>query len=247
MCSFLQQDILVAALTAFFDESLSNKRERPLIYSVAGWISTVDKWTEFGKEWKAALGEFGLESFHMNRYENRFEPYDTWSDDERKSRLHRLHQIIKDYRMYGCAFAYEYEFWKIKEQMYPSDSKDPFGPLALACMDALSAWRDRQEFRDDKIEYIFAFRDGQGRDLDTYWKLFRKRQHDDSFFRPSGQWLHQYAKDSPPLQAADILAYEFMKHCAKRRRQSWSNLELTESNCRAVYFARENLITRDDD
>jgi hypothetical protein len=28
-----------------------------LVYSVAGWISTKERWIQFGKEWRKALGQ----------------------------------------------------------------------------------------------------------------------------------------------------------------------------------------------
>ena len=50
---------LMAMLTAYFDESYSHKTlaepDKPLVYTVAGWVATVEGWRAFRKEWKKAL------------------------------------------------------------------------------------------------------------------------------------------------------------------------------------------------
>jgi len=55
---------------AYFDESYSHP-PTPLVYTVAGYVSTVQEWKRFQKEWRRELGRAGVDFFHMTTYEAR--------------------------------------------------------------------------------------------------------------------------------------------------------------------------------
>ena len=62
-------------LGLYFDKSGPNN-EIPAV-TVAGVISTAERWDEFSKKWQEALHEFdGLPFFHMSEYESEIGLYE---------------------------------------------------------------------------------------------------------------------------------------------------------------------------
>ena len=72
-------------LSAYFDESYnqptSKDPDAPLVYTVAGYLASVNQWRGYNREWKKALASMGLSSFHMAEFESRIGPYANWSND----------------------------------------------------------------------------------------------------------------------------------------------------------------------
>jgi hypothetical protein len=73
-------------LVAYLDESYNHPTIKepnpPLVYTVGCWLSSVEKWQRFRKQWKAELKNRGLDFFHMSRFESRIGEYEDWSTAE---------------------------------------------------------------------------------------------------------------------------------------------------------------------
>jgi hypothetical protein len=57
---------MFTAYSAYFDAS--GHPDQQNVFTVAGFVSTVKKWTRFDKEWKAILKSEGIETFHMTDF-----------------------------------------------------------------------------------------------------------------------------------------------------------------------------------
>lgn len=86
-------DRLVATfLTGYFDES-GTHNGAPCV-SVAGYVSTVEGWELFEKEWRETLAEWGIEFFHMTDFAQGQKQFKGWSESEKLPRVNRLTDII---------------------------------------------------------------------------------------------------------------------------------------------------------
>ena len=206
---------MMAMLTAYLDESYNQPTAKdpnpPLVYTVAGWLSTVEKWSKFGKQWKAELRASGLDSFHMNRFENRIGEYEDWSDNQRHAFLRRLKRIIKENTVYGvsvsinCKDYDELATTAIRRRW----GKTYYGFDVRIIMIFLSQWADDNGY-DGKIHYVFAQLAKQGGELDRIFSVFLENRE---LFHVSQSWTKALMKDEVRLQAADVIAYEVNKRC----------------------------------
>jgi hypothetical protein len=79
--------------------------------SIAGCVSRLDKWDSFRIEWRSALGREGLEHFHMTDFEAWVPPFDFKLNDGSRDRhrhnrlLNSLLNIILEYVESFCGFT----------------------------------------------------------------------------------------------------------------------------------------------
>ena len=92
-------------LAGYFDES--GTHDSAVITSVAGFVSTPERWQRFDEEWKRVLDHWGLEYFHMKEcahYTANFAQFKT-NELGRKQLLWCLAFLICRHCLYGCAVS----------------------------------------------------------------------------------------------------------------------------------------------
>lgn len=242
-------------LAAYFDESYNQRTEKnphdTLVYTVGGWLSTVEQWKRFGKQWKSVLKSAGIEFFHMTDYESRFGDYEGWNEPKRKGVLKRLHRIIKDHTIYGCTATVTCANYDelIMPDLRPVFGKRYYGFDALACVQLMNEWCDKHGYGyEDKIHYVFADLAKQGGDLDRIFRRALSQPETKKRLRLTGTWTKGIMKDVTQLQSADIIAYEINKRAVNDigmgepyLRKSLANLHLHE-NFEAKFFGRSDLV-----
>ena len=241
-------------LAAYFDESYNHRTARnpkdPLIYTVAGCLSTVARWKKFEKQWQLELNLAGVSAFHMKDYEARQGEYRDWSNEQRVRVLKRLHKIIKGCMIYGCAASLNCADFDEKIGSTPRLANH-FGKTyydfdVRLCVKELNEWCDRHQYTD-KMLYVFSELNRQGSALDRMFREVLASPALTHRYRTNDRWVKGSMKECVPLQAADILAYELNKRAvnsasggAQFVRKSLYNLRLSRGFL-AAYFARDNL------
>lgn len=241
-------------LTAYFDESYNHRTEKnpddPLIYTVACWLSTAQKWLLFVKKWRFVLNKAGIEHFHMTDFEARKREFETWSDSKRISVLRELHQVINDHVIFGCSSSLncgDYDeligSTPILQRYF---GRDYYEFNVRVCIKDLNDWCDQRNDHDS-ILYVFANLQKQSSMLTS---LFRDMTSSDALkkqYRTTGQWTQGSMREVVQLQAADIVAYELNKRAVnsagkgpKFIRKSLENLHLSKI-WRPRYFDRDEL------
>ncbi len=218
----------IADKTAYFDESYSHTPE-PLVYTVAGYISTNIEWKKFQKEWRIVLAKENIPYFHMVDFQACKPPYGDWSKEKRVRFLKSLHRTI--HRRYRRSFAATVNIEDF-ESLAPEQKEVLVNPHVFAatiCM-TMIGWWTAENLLHAPISYILE----QGSKHDKQLRrLFQEelRDEDRGFFRV-GSFELRDKREKLPLQAADILAYETTKEVVRR---------VTTENPRSVRESIKNL------
>lgn len=235
-------------LSVYFDESYNHPTDSnpnpPLVYTIAGYISTDKRWRKFQREWREVLKEAGVAFFHMSKYEARKGEYENWPQEKRVRILKKLHSIILKYYIQSVATTVILSDYNELTEREKLAFGHPHVMAVIACMKDISIWGDYFGYREP-MAYIFeAGSDHEG----EMNRMFRSRAGDEEFKRHYrfGSWAFVDKRDMPPLQAADILAYEITKETSRQRdagntrplRLSMINLSQTNRDIWR-YYSRE--------
>lgn len=233
-----------SVLTAYFDESYNHRTEKnpdePLVYTVACWLSTAQKWLLFGKKWRFALSKYGLEFFHMTDYEARRGEYGFWPESKRIGALKEFHCIMDKHTIFGCSPSVICADYDALIEPVPRYA-DYFGRTyydfdVRVCMHKLKDWCNAHGY-GGTVQYVFAGMAKQGSALDRMFREVLKEPEIKSRFRASGTWTKGLMREVVQLQAADIVAYEINKRVVnelnarktgeRKIRKSLDNMHLT--------------------
>ena len=232
----------------YLDESYSHA-PKPLIYTVAGYLSEDSRWREFEKHWGAALLEEGLEYFHMTEFAQRIRSYQDWPEDRRRRVLTKLHGIIHENTLADFSISIVVAAF---DDVITADIREGFGGTphvfaAIGCMKSIAAWvTDSGLAKEEKIFYIFEQGATQGSALPQLFERFINDERQREMYRLEGCAFQD--KKVMPLQAADVLAYENMSEMrrlvdpgnTRKHRRSMLNLERPESDW--GYFGTPELL-----
>ena len=224
-------------LTMYLDESYSHP-PKPLIYTVAGYISEDSRWREFEKHWSGALSDEGLEYFHMSEFAQRIHIYQSWSEDRRRRVVTKLHRIIHENTL--ADFSISVVVKAFNEVINP-DIREGFGEphvfAVIGCMKSIAAWiNDSALKKQERIFYTFEQGSTHGSALRKVFERFLNDDRQCEMYRLEGFAFRD--KKEMPLQAADVLAYENMLEMrrladpenTRKPRASMLNLERPESD-----------------
>lgn len=195
-------------LAAYFDESGTHKGSP--ILAVAGYVSTVPKWKRFQREWMEALRTAKVDCFHMSEYENRKGIFADWSQRKRIAVIKRLTEIIKTNALHGVAAAVIVNDYK----EIVGQAKGTFSPYTFCvvrCMVQIARWA-KKSYQEGRIAYIFENGAGYGGEIEKKkMDLISNTLVKEAYRYQSLTFCNK--RTLIPLQAADVIAYETMKHC----------------------------------
>lgn len=187
-------------LTLYCDAS---GKDQEKLSVVAGFISTVDQWLLFEKEWAMVLQEFGVKYFHMNEFAQSRGQFEGWRgyEDKRRALINKLVGVIVTRTRYWVGSCIVLEDYKKVDADYRLHEK--FYPYPLngrVCMDMIEKWRSVHDIQGHPIELVFE-------DGDEHFGQLSDRIKERHGVRP----IPRTRMQAPPLQAADFAAYEIFK------------------------------------
>ncbi|MDT4954851.1 MAG: hypothetical protein QOJ02_2989 [Acidobacteriota bacterium] len=225
---------MITDYTAYFDESYSHTPE-PLVYTIAGYVSTNVQWKKFQKEWRRQLDGENIDFFHMVDFQACKPPYGDWPKEKRVNFLKSLHEIIHKRVTRSFATTVNIDDFESLTSYQKKMLGNPHIYATFNCMSAIGFWT-----AENLLHYPMAYVFEQGSRHDKQLrKLFNEdlRDEDRHFFRV-GSFELKDKRERRPLQAADILAYETTKEVVRR---------LTPINPRAVRKSIKNLGRAEND
>jgi hypothetical protein len=214
----------------YFDESGGEEN-----FVIAGALAPLSVWEELSEDWQRVLDREGLAEFHAENCAHGVEDFADWSKERRESLYREFAEIIQAHNgIHGIGIALDVAAWKV---MY-SDLFPPrlpavfdkpwlfaFGLVLMAavqlCPDGEQiafVFDEQREFKHQALEGYAVFKDGLLDGTAVPWAVasnLRTRLGPDLAFEDSCE--------HPPLQVADLLAYELLLRLRPRTpRQSWT-------------------------
>jgi hypothetical protein len=197
----------IAMLEVYFDESGIHRGSSNLV--VAGVVATSKNWIKFEKRWSRILRDFDINVFHASALESSKEEFKGWDRNKIIALQKRLIETMKSrvelYVSHGVKIQ---EFERIKKKFSHIDIS-PYQLCCEQCVTAISKWAKEAP---DRKPFALFFEQGNKAMSETM-ELYNEV--------PTSRWLRDkwgiskiaYADkyDTVPLQAADMLAYEFYK------------------------------------
>lgn len=198
----------------YFDES--GTHEGSEVLTIASYLSLPWFWERFSEHWARALSDFRLEYFRMSKFANHQPPYDTWSEERRRACFTRLTGIIHDNVIGSSALSIPMKAYR----SLPVSNRflrmfgGPYGfALGLAFADVAILIRVADE--NGWGAYVFeSGANGAGQIVDTFARMNRNETTREDMRLRSLSF--QNKRQTLPLQAADILAYEVCKEESRK-------------------------------
>jgi hypothetical protein len=199
----------LAVLIAYLDES--GDVDTPLL-TIAGYLSNEHKWKRFEREWRKCLKEYGVSYLHMREFTQSRNEFKDWPESKRRAFVKQITWIIKSAVMFRvgivvpCAY-YRDTVGKVEPQ---NTQLTPFWCCFVSCISAILVYCKNNGIRDD-LALAFDENNQPSRHAAGYYASLKEL--------PDIENRHQlvsltFADDKkvPPLQAADLLAYELNKY-----------------------------------
>lgn len=235
-------------LIAYFDES-GDPHDTPA-FTLAGWVASEKQWRKFECKWLCILRRYDLYRevngerqyyFHMSDFESRKPPFDKLDSTDRIACLAQLAAIIKNTVVAGVSHSMNVQAYNeiIKSQLdIPREiQRGHYAFLLQSCMEWLT--ENVALPRDERMAVVCDRKDWvRALATEHYFKLLDTHGWGNFF----GSLTFEDKMRFPPLQAADMLAFEGFKERHKTltapqraRRRLLENLSSSKKLSLAYY------------
>jgi hypothetical protein len=192
---------------AYFDET-GTGGSAP-VFGVAGWIAYTDQWEAFTRSWRRSLKNAGVDVFHMKDFAGRRRAFANWSDARCLSLIRALANIAQSKTFAGIARAVESGAYAALAASAEEALRLPSSPYVFCfqcCLEFLAEICG--PLPPGSVDLVCEDTHGvKGAVLQHFEELKRRRSEWAPFNAPTFA-----PKALPPLQAADLLAYETQKY-----------------------------------
>jgi hypothetical protein len=196
------KDSRVAAFTAYFDGSGSADDPNVPVLAVAGFIANTDEWMEFDNYWKKVCTDFEVSGLHMKDFAHSNGEFKNWKGNQLKRNhfMTRLVNVIRHNVQSSFASVVVLKDYAEIGGKFQSVEMSPYPLAGCTCITKVKRWADRQKIDKSTIAYVFENGDGDQGELlkcaERYCQVSA---------------IPLLKSDSVAFQAADLLAYEYLK------------------------------------
>ena len=198
---------------AYFDESGHPSDPNAHGFAVGGCVARVESWKTFNQEWSGVLREFNLQWFHMRDFAHRRGPFIGWSEDRRRALLAQLIGLMTRY----------IEDFVGTAQRFPSDRPRPDLESLYYAHYRTCILHAAPFHRREQVQFMFArHAEISPQAFTDYHGLLLRVVSDDERWRGRlGAVIVGDPREYPPLQAADLVAYELFQTLKRPGRLRW--------------------------
>ena len=196
---------LVGLVRGYFDGA--GDRSGATAQTVGGFVAPAASWRKFSRDWLKALNAEGVSVFHMTDLMAGAGAFADWRGDARRKQrvLQQLVSIIRRHVHFAAASTVLLEDWNALNEQYAMKEchVSPFGLASFSVINKCILWCGRNRPED---EFLPVFEKGDADRGD--------RDHLVSWVRALGKpvldsiRVDEESKSCPPLQAADLAAWE---------------------------------------
>ncbi len=198
----------MAIVSAYFDDS--GTHDDSLAVVVAGYLLSTEKSAGFTREWGDLLVEAGLTHWHQVNFAHSVREYAGWMEEKRVKFMRRATEIINDTVIGGVVCGVNAAAFKELSSEFPAPPDTPYPFCAMVCFKHIEKWAAEYP-HSDPIDCIFeSGTKGHGEIAKMVEELMSDEDGERLKFR-LGAVRFEGKKETLPVQAADILAYEFYR------------------------------------
>lgn len=232
----LSRNGLLAMLKAYVDESGIHGGSG--VCAVAGFVGKSDEWEIFTRRWEEVCARWGVpreDGFHMKAFENRETPYCDWSEAHGRMLLADLLRVLnaREIRGFGSAvlLSDSNSLSLADRSLLTADHPDkPYFLCLQHCLVEAAHFADGMP-STELVGFTFDRQDEYHGDLIRIYDAFRALAAWPLHSRLADPVATANRRETPPLQAADIAAYECYKGMlnklgSTRREIRWSMKQL---------------------
>jgi len=196
-------------MLAYFD--FSGHPSDGEVISIGCWIGTANQWNSFEKKWWKRLRRENVDHFHMNKFENRYPPFQEWDNDRRLSFIQDLLAFINNADILGETHAIVLQDWKT---LIEPKFNDPFERKRATYIFLMQTviWKIAHRVTLKPNETIACVFEEDRFVEEAIGQHFTNLKTDAFLSKCLGTKTFGEKVKFAPLQAADLLAYEGMKH-----------------------------------
>jgi len=238
---------MASLYAVYFDESGTHVGSD--VVTVAGFVSNIPQWKEFSKKWQQVLTDSGLACFHMSDFESARGEFDGWLRDKRQNLLNKLLSIIQEHTFWsvGCSVT-RHSFESILSDAAKKICGDAYGLAALSC------WRHLGLFLRQHDAWMECTMEAGAKGAGALQLIFEEdvkfQEWSDEHRILRLSFAHK--RNFPPLQAADIIAYELCKQRIREvgketRKPRYPLTVLAKKKYKWVYMQEQHLREFNDD
>jgi hypothetical protein len=225
-------------LKAYMDES--GTHDGAAVLAVSAYVAKGSEWQNWTKKWNAA--KYPIKIFHANQCQALKGEFEGWDVGRRDALVENLLRVIPSHLMIGIVVAIQMDDFTAALKGRP-DLLEVFGNPYQACFGwTLGTILEMADHHGStqRIEFIQEKNDYTKYCLEAF--AYAKEHHNHKDRRISLRFGDKAA--DPPLQAADILAYEggkFLRDPESSRRRAWRALDPEKKRLRALRYGKDNM------
>jgi hypothetical protein len=228
----------VAVLKVFMDET--GIHDDSTVVAVAAYVSRPKHWRVWTKKWNRAKRPIRI--FHAADCANFHGEFDGWDADRRDKVVANLLPVIPAHELAGIVIGIRLD--DFSDALKGRDELiEMFGTPYTACFQwALTIIMEiaTGHGRGERMAFVHEVNDFKGEALKAF-------EYVKQFHNPRGipiTLAFGSKADYPPLQAADVLAYEggkFVKNPSGTLRRAWTVLDPDKTRIIARRYAKDNM------
>jgi hypothetical protein len=219
----------VAKYEVYVDDSGSDPQSK--IFYLGGFISTVERWAAFSKEWDSALALLPpLDYFKMSEagsFRGQFDRKRGWNSANRDDRLVTFARIINKYAMLRVSASIRHDLFDKYLLSLPAIERnlavdEPYITLAMHLISGATLFAYNKGIREP-IDFIFDEQAGFKEEVRERWPAYKRLYQMTAKGRQlapllGSEPLFLDEKERKPLQAADLYAWHARDHYVQNHR-----------------------------
>lgn len=190
---------------AYFDASASH--QDPKVMTLAGFVSTEEKWVKFERSWNAVLAQYNVPYLHMKEYAHSTGAFQGWKRQEEKRKAF-LSDLIKVAKLnvrkgFMCSMPLQ-DYEEVNREFNLREYwGNEYSLLGMAVVTALLGWK-LKHFPHAPIRCIFEDGDADNHHL----KRCLQKEAIPYSFTPKKSMQGTVMEYIVPFQLADFAAWE---------------------------------------
>jgi hypothetical protein len=173
-------------------------------FAMAAFVGEDAQWGAFDKAWQAALAAHEAPYLHMREFAHRTGAFKGWTEERRRGLLSAAVGAINDARLEAIAVAMSVSDFRALNAEEQVMFQDPFFSCFQEVSYGVQIMSDRTP-APEKIRVVFSLQDDFGPKLRKLWTALQQRS---KVLSTKAELQFDDMRQTPGLQAADLLAYE---------------------------------------